>query len=388
MGASGARPMIRRAEWAWAAALAILLAMHPSPGLGEEPAGSGWARLRPEREPIARTFTGIASGDGRVFYFGGGHAGWPGNDVEVYDIGRNTWQQSYPPDMPAAGSKAARALDSGGSSCEVDPRSRRPYTEHTYQQYAYVATGKRLVAQLCRRTWAYDPETREWTDLRPGGSPFAAPRAPQVYTGELALSWDERLARVVVLGTMSYRRVYHYDPVANVFESKAAHPLTPWAAWPRMAYSPDHGRHLVVHAGRAFLYDAARDEWTPRRPPPRHAGAVTYDTARRRFAVWGLDKPVEHWGGPPARLTLSLYDPDRDAFDPVDLGQAPALRNAPMLPNVAAYDPGSDRYVLVLPVNAYTSHGWSWEAPLSASWIRVQTWAFRLPRLDPAERKP
>jgi hypothetical protein len=115
---------------------------------------------------------------------------------------------------------------------------------------------------------------------------------------------------------------------------------------------------------------------------------VTYDSHRRRFAVWGIDKPVEQWGAPPAQLTLSLYDPDTNTYEPVDLGKAPVLRNAPTLPNVVAYDASSDRYLLVLPVGAYTSGGWSWGAPLAVPWTRMQSWAFRLPRAEGAARDP
>lgn len=337
----------------------------------------GWVKLNPDREPIARTFTGIAAGDGRIFYFGGGHAGWPGNDVEVYDMGANVWRQSYSPDFPAPGSPAARSLDSGGSSCAVDPLSGRPYTEHTYQQYAYVPQLKRVILQLCRRTWAYDPESKIWTDLEPGNVPFGY----QPATGELGLSWDPGIQKVVLVGTSRYRRTYHYDPAKNTFAARTAHPLTPWRAWPRLAYSPDHARHFVVHAGRAFLYDARRDEWSERAaPPPRPIGAVVYDTVRRRFALWGLDRLVEHWGDPPSRLLMWFYDVEGDNYEQIDTQGSPGLQHATGLPNVVGFDPDRAQYVLVLPVSGYTSGGWTWEAPFGVRWIRAETWGFRFPK--------
>jgi hypothetical protein len=47
------------------------------------------------REPAFREYTSPAFGDGKIFYFGGGHSGYFGNDVEIYDPAANAWRQCY-----------------------------------------------------------------------------------------------------------------------------------------------------------------------------------------------------------------------------------------------------------------------------------------------------
>src|SRR5260221_3334875 len=47
------------------------------------------------RQPAWREYSHPVYADGKIFYFGGGHSGYAGNDVEIYDIERNVWTQSY-----------------------------------------------------------------------------------------------------------------------------------------------------------------------------------------------------------------------------------------------------------------------------------------------------
>jgi hypothetical protein len=49
--------------------------------------------------PSSREYSGITYGANKLFYFGGGHEGYPGNDIEVYDIATNTWTQSWKPEV-------------------------------------------------------------------------------------------------------------------------------------------------------------------------------------------------------------------------------------------------------------------------------------------------
>jgi hypothetical protein len=75
------------------------------------------------------TYRGNSSpvyGDGCLFYFGGGAAS--GNAIEVHDIRRNTWTQSYRPNVPPPDDPG---YGSGGSTISwVDPEAgeTRPYS--------------------------------------------------------------------------------------------------------------------------------------------------------------------------------------------------------------------------------------------------------------------
>src|SRR5204862_3247336 len=48
--------------------------------------------------PVGRAYVGTTYADGKIYYFGGGHFSHAGNDVEVFDIGSQTWVQQYPPE--------------------------------------------------------------------------------------------------------------------------------------------------------------------------------------------------------------------------------------------------------------------------------------------------
>lgn len=59
--------------------------------------------------PAGRTYSSPVYGEGWVYYFGGGHAGYPGNDVAMFDISSNIWVKSaatpqcYHPQCPQNG---------------------------------------------------------------------------------------------------------------------------------------------------------------------------------------------------------------------------------------------------------------------------------------------
>src|SRR5262245_1300254 len=55
--------------------------------------------LTDEPNPTSRCYGGMHYGDGKIFYFGGGHGCYAGNDVETYDIANNIWRQSYRPEV-------------------------------------------------------------------------------------------------------------------------------------------------------------------------------------------------------------------------------------------------------------------------------------------------
>lgn len=115
------------------------------------------------KEPQFREYTGIALGDGLVYYFGGGHSGYPGNDVETYSLQTNTWRQSYKPNVPPAGDPV---YGSGGSPYSwVDPATGevRPYTIHGYARTSYYPLLHQYVctAAYCKSV-VYDSGSGEW----------------------------------------------------------------------------------------------------------------------------------------------------------------------------------------------------------------------------------
>ncbi|MHC4917113.1 MAG: RNA polymerase sigma factor, partial [Planctomycetota bacterium] len=108
-----------------------------------------WVKLKPNREPVGRSYSGICWGNGRIFYFGGGHHSHPSNDVELYDPAANTWTQATEPEdyrdcdkWPGLTEKDRAFIKSIGGGCPtvapyVSPKG-RPLVYHTYQQHVWL----------------------------------------------------------------------------------------------------------------------------------------------------------------------------------------------------------------------------------------------------------
>ena len=86
-----------------------------------------------QASPNARGYSGITVGGGLVAYFGGGHGGWPGNDVEIYDPATNLWTQSYKPEVCLNITAPCGGIYGGSTSMYRTPLN-RPYVEQTYQK--------------------------------------------------------------------------------------------------------------------------------------------------------------------------------------------------------------------------------------------------------------
>jgi hypothetical protein len=81
----------------------------PPPGrdrqLGLNPAlvalpDNSWLNLQPKGTAYARMYSGCCAGGGHVWYFGGAHRAYKGNDVQLYDPRANEWIQATEPEWP------------------------------------------------------------------------------------------------------------------------------------------------------------------------------------------------------------------------------------------------------------------------------------------------
>jgi hypothetical protein len=187
------------------------------------------------RFPGGRSYSGIHRGAGKLLYFGGGHGSYAGNDVELYDLATNLWEQQYQPEdwvvrmtflarvalenttspfrwegkpnpgftpidglLPPplkfvwhAGAERMWIWDTvtfrvavcpadvlalskigGGSTSGLMSPLGRPYTLHTYQMFTWDPGRKVFLAVLQGYgTLAYDLVTKAWT-------PLAGPYSP------------------------------------------------------------------------------------------------------------------------------------------------------------------------------------------------------------------
>ena len=71
--------------------------------------------------PQGRQFAGGAIGNGKILYWGGGHLGYPANDVELYDIAANRWDSDpLQPDCIAACCDDLSAVGQPSRACLND----------------------------------------------------------------------------------------------------------------------------------------------------------------------------------------------------------------------------------------------------------------------------
>jgi hypothetical protein len=52
-----------------------------------------WVKIKPNRNPEGRSYSGICWGNGLIYYFGGYHFSYTCNDVELYDAGKDEWSE-------------------------------------------------------------------------------------------------------------------------------------------------------------------------------------------------------------------------------------------------------------------------------------------------------
>ena len=78
-------------------------------------ADSSWLNLKAAGMAKARMYSGACFGGGCLWYFGGAHRSYPGNDVELFDPRSNRWIQATEPETPPRGSREWKALVGGGT---------------------------------------------------------------------------------------------------------------------------------------------------------------------------------------------------------------------------------------------------------------------------------
>ena len=159
-----------------------------------------WLRLNPPREPRSRMFSGCCLGDGKLWFFGGGHHAYKYNDVELYDVAANRWdrvtEREAWPEVKGAESMG------GGVGVAVPSHALRPLGQHTYQQVCWVPERKRFFSVLVPGTWEFDPATKQWeclAGLHAGKlAGKAGPLAPVKY--EKVLRGRRRQVGYIVVG--------------------------------------------------------------------------------------------------------------------------------------------------------------------------------------------
>ncbi|MFI5397413.1 MAG: hypothetical protein ACHQ9S_17890 [Candidatus Binatia bacterium] len=267
--------------------------------------------------PIGRVRSGVAYGDGKLFYFGG-LGGHPGNDVELYDIKANAWRQTYKPEcIPACCcvpgcdgtnpcSAACNILEANATTA-LTPLG-RPYVEHTYALAAYNPSRHKFAAALTSGMWDWDPLTNMWTQLTP-----TRPLSEGLESKHLTYDPDVGILYFATAPPDGPPAVYVYDYTTNVWMKLGNMPQEIFNVDGEgefyTAYDTKHRVHLASHLGSRntfWLFDAktgvAPDAgtWTRVADVPAFvfgAASFDYDPSSDSFVVAqrGADGVMNLW---------------------------------------------------------------------------------------------
>ncbi len=287
----------------------------------------------------------------QILYWGGGHCGYGGSDVDMYDVDANTWRSSdaapeYPERLWNHGVREGGVTFGG-----------RPWMEHGRRIYSYdPVSHKMIVVRHVRLTTGYQPSELKDIPSSSDVAPDALVRPPSSY---------------VKFATWTF------DPQTSTWELAGAAPLGL-----DTLVTTTEGVIGIDVDWRTRLNDAGYQRpWTPA-SDPKDAGVYLYRAAQRTWER--LDRP----GSPSPQnlyeLTSLAYDSrrnqlilhggglNRDELWTFDL-RSHAWRN--MQPRVSGPPPRCSREAIYLPQeDAFVTFGdgvWIWK-PADNSWKRVQ----------------
>ena len=156
-----------------------------------------WVLLKnPGRAAPTRTWGGATFDTDReqILYWGGGHCGYGGSDVDMYDVAAHTWRSSdaapeYPERLWNHGVREAGVTFGG-----------RPWMEHGRRIYAYdPVSHKMIVVRRLRLTTGYEPAMCGQTP-KIGTAPDALVRPPSSRVRFLTWIFDTKNSKWKLAG--------------------------------------------------------------------------------------------------------------------------------------------------------------------------------------------
>ncbi len=294
-----------------------------------------WVKIRPDRNPQGRSFSGVCWGNGLIYYFGGGHHSYTCNDVELYDVAANTWTQATEPEdwrdypkwthLSEQDKQRVRPIGGGsGPAPFVLSPLGRPLVYHTYQQHVWFPEEQafyNINTWQQAGLWAFDPARRQWREVA-----RQTPRFGDQST--LALTYDPGLKSVVALTTTKGAAAYVFDREQKTWTKRCDLPQGT-AGDVYTAYDPARKVHVVATRGLWFTLDLASGTTRPMkhfaeavaaagRPRPVPDASMLFDpqSGRTLAIANSTGKPQ---GGP---IELWAHDADKDEWSLVKLNGA------------------------------------------------------------------
>jgi hypothetical protein len=254
----------------------------PSPARFSSLPDNTWVRLETAGTAHARMYSGCCFGGGLLWYFGGAHRGYKGNDVQLFDPCAHAWIQATEPEWPEPGSADWTSMTSGGGRTSRLSPAGRPYTEHTYQQVCWRPYRNRFfVVLVSSGTWEFDPARRAWIHRVNRFENDDGPRGPWAQNHVL---YEPALGAPVLICGAGRPGVYRFDDAGRRWIRLGDRP--PELAWNEFysTYVPDWKAHLISTMKRGFFrFDVPALRVTPIRAPGALARcqSLAYDAAAR-----------------------------------------------------------------------------------------------------------
>ncbi len=306
-----------------------------------------WVHLaNPGRIAVTRTW-GSATFDtdrGLILYWGGGHCGYGGNDVDAYDLIEHTWRSmERMPEYPG------RSWDHGVRLAGVTFQG-NPWTDHGRRIYSYDPVSRKMIMvrpirltdgydpELLRKvpavrpvaqdalvnrpssyvkytTWTYNPESAQWEMI--GGAPEGLDTLVSTPYGVMGVNvyWPGRLNDAGYLlpwrdsRPSQDRAIY----LLNVGRRK-------WDRLNRGGLAPQN-----LYEMTSLAYDSKRDQILLHGAGAKHDELWAFNMSAR---LWKKMNPkVVGAGEPPVCTREAVYIPGEDVF--FIYGPAPESKTVP-----------------------------------------------------------
>ncbi|MFB3921893.1 MAG: kelch repeat-containing protein [Terriglobia bacterium] len=266
----------------------------------------------------------------QILYWGGGHCGYGGSDVEGYDVAAHTWRSlDLVPEFPE------RAWDKGVRLAGVTFRG-APWTEHGRKIYAYDPVSRKMVMmRRIRLTSGYDPEALRDFPSRSEAAADALFNPPSSYVKYTTFTFDPEVGEWELLGpapvgadtlatTPQGVVGLHVDWPTRLDDAGYLLPWRPWhpkqdaalyllsvadRRWSRLDNGGDAPQNLYEQT--SLVYDSKRDRLL------LHGAGVNRDE------LWAFDLRARRWDNlrprvapagdhPPPASREAVYLPDDD----------------------------------------------------------------------------
>jgi hypothetical protein len=318
---------------------------------------------RTTTNPASRAYSGLTYGDGNIYFMGGGHAAYPGNEVEIYNIAENVWKQQFRPEVCIDKTDPCWALYNGGSINTVTS-SGHPWTLHTYQLQTYDPMRKQFIAAYNSGLFAFDLATKDFTRLHP--QPWTEGHkwpSGNNFINTKVLIYDPNVQTVLFIDSYTGGQgVYRYDYNAASWQRISDVPFHSSSGL-HATYDAGRKKHLISHSdfhsnnGGLWWYDAVTNTWEKvAGVPPEviNTHSLSYDSFNRVVLVAGNGLPDQTLN------TMWIYD-EHGTWTMLTPNGTPPSSQGTARWGTLAYDPQHNVFIFV------DNRGWGF----------TSTWAYR-----------